>query len=505
MSDGFREYGHTGSREDVAVERLPADLEAIYDRLARDGESWAWRLPEAAPLQDYLHALGAGEVTVDTATQPAEATTGWQGQVEFTDERTERPVPSGRLVSTPRAPSRRAVWGGALSAVAVVALLASTFILLPRTHGTAKRTATTATASPQATICPPDKITLRLPAHAELYQLEMTSPTDGWALGRTVSLADSGDQTTNPLLVRFSQCRWAPVPDPLPGANADLHNISMTSATDGWAAGSEASGASQRCVLLHYTGGQWQRAALPPQIPGSSGCNQIRMFSPNEGWLLAQWDVPGDDGLPPEHLLHYVNGVWTLVESPISEMFDVETVGPDDVWVGGLRPPAKDDPNRIETIDMAHYAHGQWTTFHLAVGGAGWIHMNSPSDGWLVSATTPTQVLHYDGSAWQQTPFSNLLSPNNGTIVFDANDVWTFTYGLTPSTALPINNMRHEVGGQWQTVPWPFPDDFVRPPFTRVAPGDYWAIGVHETGTDPIIKRWVLLHYAGGAWHEYSS
>ena len=64
MSNDFRENGHASQPEDSAVEQLPADLEAIYEQLARDSEGWARRLPEATTLQGYSRALATGTVTV---------------------------------------------------------------------------------------------------------------------------------------------------------------------------------------------------------------------------------------------------------------------------------------------------------------------------------------------------------------------------------------------------------------------------------------------------------
>jgi hypothetical protein len=308
----------------------------------------------------------------------------------------------------------------------------------------------------------------------------------------------------HPFLVRFHQCQWAPVPSPLTGEVAFLNNISMDSVADGWIAGQEGNDTSHRCVLLHYTGGQWQRAALPPQLQGqkSSSCDQIRMYTPDEGWLLAWWGAPGDNGLPSVHLLHYVNGVWTLVESPISGLFDLETTGPGDVWVVGMRSQAQ--INRLQ-VDLAHDAQGHWTTFHLNVGAEASLWMISPSDGWLVSSDVPQQVLHYDGNTWQNASVGILLTANRSISFFDARDMWIITYRLLQNQLYaPVTGMQRYVGGQWQTVTWPFPDDDVVG-FTRTAPGDYWALGLHEDGTDPSTLKAVLLQYVDGAWHEYGA
>jgi hypothetical protein len=134
--------------------------------------------------------------------------------------------------------------------------------------------------------------------------------------------------------------------------------------------------------------------------------------------------------------------------------------------------------------------------------------MNSPSDGWLVSVPEPV-VLHYDGGTWQQASVSNLLTANsasNAISIVDASDMWIITSRLVQqSQYAPVTGMQHYVGGRWQTVTWPFPDDEMIMPLTRTAPGDYWAMGLHEDGTDPSTMKAVLLQYVGGAWHEYGA
>ncbi len=509
FSDDFRKHGHVGGGENAAVEQPPAELAAIYDRLVRDSDGWARRLPAVTPLQEYLRALSVVEVRGDVAASPSSGAVAVRHeQFDFSEEPPMGAAPGGQRILPSAHLGRRAVWGGTLSAVAVVALLAAMFVLLPRAHDITRRTASTASTSPHASSCPPDQITVMIPAHTRLYQLDMTSPTDGWALGRTGFQVVSPAQTHSPVLVQFHQCRWAPVPTPLTGKVASLNNISMDTVADGWAAGSETIGTSFRCVLLHFTAGKWQRAAVPPQLQGQrpSSCDQIRMYAPDEGWLLASWGAPGDAGTAPDRLLHYVNGVWTLVESPISGLFDVETTGPGDVWVAGLRLPAPTDPNRWDMVDLAHDVQGHWTTFHLSVPADAWVQMNSPSDGWLVSATAPPEVMHYDGNSWQQASFSNMLTANSGITVFDASDIWTTTYELVQSPSYArITRMQHYVDGKWKTVTWPFPDDAVSMPLTRTAPGDYWAVGIYVDGTDLSTWKGVLLQYAGGAWHEYGA
>jgi hypothetical protein len=307
-------------------------------------------------------------------------------------------------------------------------------------------------------------------------------------------------------VLRFQQCRWAPVPTPLNGKYATLQYLSITSGDDVWAAG--VAGGHNGCVLLHYTRGDWQfaplPAAIPPQMPGSY-CGPVRMLSPQEGWLIASWDTGHND--TTSHLFHYVSGIWTPVDSPLPYLLAVAPVGPDDVWVvGEMRYFLGAE------LIAAHYQQGRWTSFPLSVvGGFTSFHMNSPTDGWLVSTwgyLEPEQVLHYDGVTWQASALTGRMPEVGDFQVFADDDAWSFSYKVhavgNTVTPGPPGSMEHLAGGQWHDVAWPFPNDAVGT-LTRVAPGEYWATGLHVYGADRSTWKPVLLHFVGGTWYEYSA
>ncbi len=499
MSDDLREDDGARHPEDGAVERLPADLEAIFDQLAHDSEGWARRLPEASSLQEYARAMATG-------TAPVHATAPTDGMRSRDAESRSSSV----YLPTPQThPSRRAVWAGAIAAVAIVALLSSVFALIPRTRGTGQPVSATATATPQPPSCPADQITLNVPPYSEFNKLEMTSPTDGWIIGDTRNTTTWLDNP-DPLVVHFHDCRWETIPSPVPGVTAYLRDISLDTAGDGWAVGTEGDSTQGfdivHCLLLHYAGGRWQRAPTPSALPnGYSSCNTIAMLSPEEGWMLASWgtqEVPGASN----HLLHYTAGAWTPVHMPIIGTYALSVVGPDNVWVAGMRPPAATDPtNSFMRVDMAHYQRGQWTTFHLEADAEASFNMNSPSDGWLVSASLPPLVMHYDGTSWQPSAFSDHAPSSFGGItVLDNDDAWAETENdHGPQSTL--TSIQHYVGGQWQDVAWPFPHTGILSPIMRVAPGDYWAFGEHVYNADSSVWQTVLMHYVDGAWHEYGA
>jgi hypothetical protein len=188
---------------------------------------------------------------------------------------------------------------------------------------------------------------------------------------------------------------------------------------------------------------------------------------------------------------------------PITGTYALSIVGPDGLWVAGMRPPPATDHNGIMRVDMAHYQHGQWTTFHLPVGAQAPFHMNSPSDGWLMGSPLPQQVMHYDGTSWQPSPFSDHAPSTYGAIdVLDGDDAWAFTAtdSGSPST---LTSLQHYAGGQWKSVPWPFLDTVLFPPFIRVAAGDYWTFGEYIDASNTSVWHGVLLHYVGGVWYRY--
>src|SRR6185369_6709411 len=98
-----------------------------------------------------------------------------------------------------------------------------------------------------------------LPDHTLLYDLAMTSSGTGWAVGATPDTL-STKTTYHSLILRLSDCRWAPFGVSLP--NAHLQSLAMVSLAEGWAAGEQ----GQKPLLLHYQNGVWN--ALTPAPTG---------------------------------------------------------------------------------------------------------------------------------------------------------------------------------------------------------------------------------------------
>lgn len=405
-----------------------------------------------------------------------------------------------------------ATWVSGIAAVAVVALLAVAFAGQQHARPLAATITRSTSFAPAQGIsgCAAKAISANLPQNAMLSDLAMTSADDGWAVGSLRDTATLG--TAGSLLLHYHQCHWAPSGASLP--NVQLDSIAMASATDGWAVGGSDSGDEK--LLLHYTGGHWQRVAVPGLDAQPGVLSQVRMLPTGEGWLIFTHNK-NMQGQLTYSLYHYARGGWSAVDAPIASITDIAPVGPDEAWAVGTVTAGG------QSYVLAHYQAGQWTTTPVPVGGAyiGELRMLSPRDGWamgifpsqsnVLAEATPC-LLHYDGTEWRQVQVP--VSPRAQQVeMLSDDDGWAFgTSGSTANDtyAFDVTLAEHTEAGRWQTVRWPFTDLGAVGHLTRAATGDYWALGSYMVNVPNAngsggygYSKQVLLHFAAGVWSAY--
>lgn len=318
-----------------------------------------------------------------------------------------------------------------LLAVVAVALIVALSITLfnvlgfSSRHGTGPKVAATsavATATPStvatmtpSAACSTGQNTVHLPKYADLFDVSMVSPSDGWAVGQIWDASQSG-QLPQTLIMHLQNCQWLAVG---PGtSSAALLNVVMTSPDDGWAVGATAlpSGPhawqEDQLILLHYTGGKWQRVYLAgsQQYEGAV----LRMISPGEGWLLLPFAGA---------LYHYLNGAWTQVPLPKQlhtlSIADLAASASGDCWIVG-------DTNSDRTSPVvAHYTAGHWAIWTNTIFGGhpatlGVVRIASPQSVWVLGTYSAQDsqgyygrplILHYDGAHWSIASVANLGTP----------------------------------------------------------------------------------------------
>ncbi len=156
--------------------------------------------------------------------------------------------------------------------------------------------------------------------------ITMVSPTDGWMAGLVPNHTNTTHTPWSGLfMLHYDGSDWRPVTLPTlpqlhdvypPAPNSGDSNsypyaptfslisgISMTSPTEGWAAG-DLDGITS--TLYHYSDGKWQLSPFAVNLPLSA----IRMVSADEGWAISAPRSP--KGSNTSVILHYLHGAWTV-------------------------------------------------------------------------------------------------------------------------------------------------------------------------------------------------
>jgi len=102
-------------------------------------------------------------------------------------------------------------------------------------------------------------------ADGALADVQMVSPTDGWAVGSWMDGSGSG------LLVHWDGTAWHPEST---RTHQHLQAVDMVAADDGWAVGY--SGA-----ILHWDGTSWRQQPTPV----AGWLHDVAMVGPEDGWI----------------------------------------------------------------------------------------------------------------------------------------------------------------------------------------------------------------------------
>lgn len=430
---------------------MAPDLVALHEHLLAEGERWRRDDLSTARLEQHLQALARRDANQRST-----------GVVMLADRDTA--VPAWRM--PPVVPLWRPalpLWSGWLpvaAAVLLVGLAASIFTYIG-THR-AEPGRLTHVATPGITrvrAIQPGDTHLPLPSNVAIFDISFSSAYDGWAVGTTVSIPHAEGHT---VLIHYHDGVWTASSDTIPYAY--LTGVAMVSEDDGWAVGSTdgspVDGAGAVAILLHYTGGHWQRVDLPALADKAPV--KIHMRSATFGYITGRQDTAHQGTSAWSLLLIYQNGAWTPF------------------------------PNSFHTYDT----------------GDGAV-MVSPNEGWVIStAFGPDSLYHYDNSTW--TRAASLPRLGDAVTAVAPNDIWAA--GVTCTQAyLCQPSISHYDGVSWTPVSGPetpgFEEiDFPNVTLTADAGGTVWcAVNTFVWGSG-IVNEHVahdhtaLYAYSHGIW-----
>jgi hypothetical protein len=485
--------------------------DAAWRRLAESAREADAQTPVAGPAQAAqtwrtIHAritaespLTLGERSMTRDQRDPAATTRTTAQPPFA-------VPAGRDAARPRAP----IVAG-IAALLVVALAIGVFALHPRSKASTPGQG----LPPTPTDAPATELRDMIYGSAAAL-----SATDAWAVG-------NGTQGQNVVGVisHFDGKSWH-ISQNYVFPNAQLDSISMVSADDGWAAGSQsnASGDSSVPLLVHYTQGKWVTQTLDRP---ATYLSQVQMLSSDDGW--ARGGVMGGNSF----FFRYHQGVWSPAPAPVAHatatlaysvpnsqtppgtillqgsQFLSDTEG----WAWG-----NDGPQSA----LWHYHNGQWQmVFQTSVGAFLALGANGANDVWVVGwhgiaqalpsaqmALTASRVLtserplsnggtpemlHYDGQHWAQVPIDISVGYN-----FFGGATWLTSYNLFNQHQM-VQGMLLNAGGAWRVTLFPQPVTSIVGLSPLVNGG---ALAVAATGAEGGPQDLHLLRYSNGTWEQ---
>jgi hypothetical protein len=162
--------------------------------------------------------------------------------------------------------------------------------------------------------------------------VDAVSARDVWAVGNGVTMSD---HVPAPVVGHYDGATWSVASVPTPSNSDVLTDIDMTSATNGWAVGWRYGATDLMPLVMRWRNGRWATMSLPPVGDGSALLEHVHARAGNDVWAVGS---QGDSAL----VMHFDGTRWSRVEVPDSGAADardtlssVTAVSAGEVWAVG--------------------------------------------------------------------------------------------------------------------------------------------------------------------------
>jgi alkylated DNA repair dioxygenase AlkB len=318
------------------------------------------------------------------------------------------------------------------------------------------------------------------------------SPCNAWAVGNY-----SPGQT---LITHWDGASWTAVPSPNPGTEDRLSAVTALSANNAWAVGEYFDGTAFRTLTVHWDGSAWTQVPSP-NVSGSvvDSLAAVRGTSASNVWAVGHYN--NSSNVSQTLTLHWNGSAWKVVPSPDpsgpaldQELTGVAGSSAQDAWAVGFYYNGSFDKSMI-----LHWNGSAWKQVTSPSPGSQGtflfgVRTTSASNAWAVGSSyngtaDKTLTVHWDGSAWKQ-----VKSPNPGGAT--QNSDLAAVAATTPTDAWAVGSygtgagMRtlvlHWNGSAWQQTTTPnlggaTIDDALLAVGASTA-SDVWAVGGYYNG-----------------------
>jgi hypothetical protein len=355
----------------------------------------------------------------------------------------------------------------------------------------------------------------------------MVSPTEGWITGGITDPAHPHDaQYEVPLIMHFFNCHWTQVHFALPGLT--LFDLDMLSPNDGWAMGdNNLVGPLSRAAVVRYHAGQWQ--VVPTPLPaGAHGkatveYNNMIMTSPEDGWIVAQFEGGADTF---NYVLRLQHGVWSVASDAFAQavwQLNGAVIQGGTVWGYGATGLHLNTGGGKPYPVIGRYVDGTWQPAHLTTALSGLtgsitsMSALATNDIWAVgqapyggnNADYRPLVLHYDGNSWSQVTLPDGMQGKPWStdllVMVSSHEGWIWGKDYSRDQQLGELLLLHYLNGSWQRVT-ALPKNLSAGVQSPAFGGEAWGIGYYDVGSCintcyvGETETRALLHLYHGQW-----
>ena len=197
------------------------------------------------------------------------------------------------------------------------------------------------------------------PAGALIFtDIAATTPDDCWIVGYSTGNVSGSDDFG---VAHYHDGAWTTWTDSQLGISYPIfYSITMASPADVWISGDYGENGSTS-LLLRYDGSQWRREQIAG-LPEQDGISTIAAISPTELWAFSSTAQSSYTGPPPPvHAIvgHYQNGTWTLDTIPgdIGSVSAVSFLSASE----GFAVAQVDSNTYPPLTELLHYVNGVWS------------------------------------------------------------------------------------------------------------------------------------------------
>ena len=248
--------------------------------------------------------------------------------------------------------------------------------------------------------------------NSTLRGVAVLSPCNTWAVGNY-----SPGQT---LITHWDGASWTAVPSPNPGTEDRLSAVAALSANNAWAVGEYFDGTAFRTLTVHWDGSAWTQVPSP-NVSGSVVDSPVAVRGTSAANVWAVGHYNNSNNVSQTLTLHWNGSAWKLVPSPDpsgpaldQELTGVAGSSAQDAWAVGFYYNGSFDKSMI-----LHWNGTSWKQVTSPSPGSQGtflegVRTTSASNAWAVGSSyngtaDKTVIVHWDGSAWKQ-----VRSPNPG-------------------------------------------------------------------------------------------